>query len=253
MAPKPGTPIAYAYASDPEAGSQLPRRLARRLTRRAKIGLSLSVVLVLFFLLSGRPSRHLSGLRPNNGKTRVEGDTWDEGGGNEPGWGWSPFTQDRKPTKTVSGGQSSPRMDDYIAPLHPDLSLLPDAEELFPEISIPQSLHSPKLKPYPQARLREIIDPEHSGAKQGTVEWTMNPDSFYQKWKAPKEWNGQRGEIRRVQWEGFAGGRDRWETEEQKRVRENRRDAVKRGFVYAWQGYKAHAWGEVVAAFGGTS
>jgi mannosyl-oligosaccharide alpha-1,2-mannosidase len=72
------------------------------------------------------------------------------------------------------------------------------------------------------------------------------PDDAYSKtWKKPDTWKGDRGEMRKLQWEGFSSGRsDTWETKEEGKVRKERRDAVKRGFVYAWQKYKDHAWGE---------
>ena len=51
--------------------------------------------------------------------------------------------------------------------------------------------------------------------------------------------------MRKLQWDGFSTGRrDTWETKEEGEVRKERKDAVKRGFVYAWQKYKDHAWGE---------
>jgi len=144
-------------------------------------------------------------------------------------------------------------MKSYIAPQHPDLTLLPAPEELFSEISLPKSLRPPNENPFPDTRLREIIDPNPPRDQDQAIEWALDPHSFNAKWKPPTDWKGPRGQMRRVQWPGFAGGRDRWESEKQKKVREQRRDAVKRGFAYAWQGYKDHAWGRWSFNSGGMS
>lgn len=96
--------------------------------------------------------------------------------------------------------------------------------------------------PFPDTRLREIISPPGeyvSNEVKGTAE--LSEDSFGRTWEAPEEWDGPRGRVEKVQWDGFAmeseGKRERKE-------REGRRDAVKRAFGYAWQAYKDHAWGE---------
>jgi len=245
MAPKPGTSIAYAYASDPETGAQLPRRLARRLTRRAKAFISIGVLVALFLLVSDTPAKRFTAVRQSTAHG-VE-DIWsDDQEVEDGGWSWSPFRPGRKPSKTVPTDKSSTHSNaqSYIAPLHPDLSLLPGPEELFPEVSIPRSLRSPERNPFPDTRLREIIDPNPPGDSNGVLDWALGQSSFNQQWEPPEHWDGPRGTIKPVQWSGFAGPRDGWESDEEQKTREHRRDAVKRGFVYAWQGYKDHAWGE---------
>ena len=247
MSRKPGGNIAYAYAQDPENG-QSPRRLARRLlTRRAKIIISVSLGIIVFFLLYDVPSSPSLTLRPRptDIADRIPGvgDIWDDQGAEEPkGWGgWGlPFGGGKtKPTPTTSQRPAS-----YIAPQHPDLSLLPDAKEVFADISIPGSLKAPTVSPFPHTRLREVVDPSPLRRDDEGSKWGLSDTSFNRQWTPPKEWNGPRGEIRRVQWEGFAGGRDRWENAEQRKVREERKEAVRRGFGFAWQAYKDHAWGE---------
>ena len=255
MSRKPGGNIAYAYAQDPENG-QIPRRIARRLlTRRAKVIISVSLGAALFFLLSDVPSAPSLSIRPRPTSTAERipgvGDIWDDQAVEEPqGWGgWGlpglPFggggKADTKPTPTSLRKPTS-----YIAPLHPDLSLLPAADELFKEIRIPGSLRPPTVSAFPDTRLREVIDPSppRRDDEDNAHRWGLSDASFSRQWTPPVDWNGPRGEIRRVQWEGFAGGRDRWEDDEQRKVREERKEAVRRGFGFAWQAYKDHAWGE---------
>nr|XP_019013884.1 mannosyl-oligosaccharide 1,2-alpha-mannosidase [Kwoniella pini CBS 10737]OCF52665.1 mannosyl-oligosaccharide 1,2-alpha-mannosidase [Kwoniella pini CBS 10737] len=131
-----------------------------------------------------------------------------------------------------------------IAPLHPDLSKLIPANEMFDEIDLKETT-IPVEEIYPNDQLRSIITPNH----QDTPEEIRNeiPEGSWAKWwdsnRKLEDWKGQKGEIKKVQWSGFAGGRDRWENSKQRKIREERRDAVKRGFKHAWDAYKRHAWG----------
>ena len=132
---------------------------------------------------------------------------------------------------------------DNIPPLHPDMSELPPPSTLFPEVD-ENWLHPPKLTPYPDERLAEIISstvpPEPDESREPAK---IPADAFSSTWKLSGA-STTRGEVRRVQWTGFAGGRDRWETDRQREERKERKEAVRRGFEWAWQGYKSYAWGE---------
>ncbi|WWC60743.1 uncharacterized protein I303_103319 [Kwoniella dejecticola CBS 10117] len=131
-----------------------------------------------------------------------------------------------------------------IAPLHPDVSTLTPAPKLFSEVDLKETT-IPVEQVFPNDQLRSIITPNHKDSPEETR--TEIPEGSWSKWwdenKKPEDWRGQKAEIKKVQWSGFAGGRDRWETAKQKKVREERRDAVKRGFKHAWDAYKRHAWG----------
>lgn len=67
-------------------------------------------------------------------------------------------------------------------------------------------------------------------------------------WERPKraEWDPKDADWKpkkmpKVQWKGFS--KPGWETESQKKEREQRRDWVRRGFAHVWEGYKRVAWG----------
>jgi hypothetical protein len=136
-----------------------------------------------------------------------------------------------------------------LPPMHPDISSLPPPSSLFPEVNdIAKYLRPPTYESFPDSRLRDIIsEPTHTPAvdkaKNGYL--PMPSDAYSQTWKKPDQWKAKKGDMRKLQWDGFSSGRrDTWETKEEGIVRKERRDAVKRGFVYAWQKYKDHAWGE---------
>ncbi|WVR05504.1 hypothetical protein IAU60_002522 [Kwoniella sp. DSM 27419] len=144
------------------------------------------------------------------------------------------------------GDHFLPHWDQGTAPMHPDVSLLPDPSDLFPEIDLASATVPPVVDEFPDDRLRDIISPPELSTEEPEVAQrplSSFPDSFANTWKAPGEWDGPKAALKKVQWEGFRGGRDRWETEEQSKVREERKEAVKRGFKHAWEAYKRHAWG----------
>ncbi|OCF39186.1 mannosyl-oligosaccharide 1,2-alpha-mannosidase [Kwoniella heveanensis CBS 569] len=133
-----------------------------------------------------------------------------------------------------------------IAPMHPDVSLLPSPQSLFPEIDVTQS-QPPINEKYPEDQLRDIISEPESAEESGTpreeARFTIPDDAWVKSWKAPEGWDAPPEQMRKVQWEGFAGARDGWENEEQRAVRLERKEAVRRGFKHAWDAYKRHAWG----------
>jgi mannosyl-oligosaccharide alpha-1,2-mannosidase len=131
--------------------------------------------------------------------------------------------------------------------MHPDISSLPSPSSFFPEVKdIASFLKPPTYEVFEDSSLSEIISEPPIDPRR------LDPDTlpkmpqgaFANKWERPEKWKPESGEMRKVQWEGFSSGRsDTWEAKEQAAVRKERRDAVKRGFVYAWQRYKDYAWG----------
>ncbi|KAK4689123.1 hypothetical protein P7C73_g984, partial [Tremellales sp. Uapishka_1] len=182
-------------------------------------------------------------------------DRWADGG-RDSGWiDWSGFGSRKKPSTSSRPGPEGYEVDangdyylidweqDDIAPVHPDLSLLPEPSELFPEIDLSKPLPPPQSTPYPDSKLREIITPTLETSDPPAVKQEMGKDAFARTWRAPADWNPPKKSLEKVQWEGFKGGKTRWETKQEMIVREERKQAVRRGFAHAWQAYKTHAWG----------
>ena len=234
--------VAYAYASDPEAGTAYSRRIARRLiTRRGKIAIAAVTFTALVFFFF-QPLSY--GRRPPPHEWAENGEHAghaDKPAGSD--WGWTnPFKS--TPPKFVEADYA-----EYIAPMHPDVASLPSPESIYPDMDIKEHLKSVKVQTYPDQSLRDIISPPEDFDRSAEIEaerkaaYHVPEGSFAAEWEGPSDWDGPRETLRKVQWEGFRGGRDRWETEEQKELREKRRDAVKRAFVHGWQAYKDYAWG----------
>jgi mannosyl-oligosaccharide alpha-1,2-mannosidase len=125
-----------------------------------------------------------------------------------------------------------------VAPAHPDLTLLSPPSALFPEIDL-SDLRLPAYTPFPSERVREIVS-EYPKRPRGAWQATMDNEAFSQYWVGPDGWDEGAQEVGKVQFD-FTGVE---ESEGERQVREDRRQAVKRGFAHAWQGYKEHAWGE---------
>lgn len=130
-----------------------------------------------------------------------------------------------------------------LAPDDPDPETLPSAEEYFPEID-PFSLPPPKIEEFPINRYtyiypRPTAEPEEP---EPSIHRPLPEGSFVQTWKSPSwfdpEGRGQ-NDLPRVQYD-FSQNE---ETEEERTKREERRDAIRRAFAYAWQQYKDKAWG----------
>ncbi|WRT67490.1 uncharacterized protein IL334_004462 [Kwoniella shivajii] len=127
-----------------------------------------------------------------------------------------------------------------IAPLHPDISLLTSAKDLLSDVDVKYSSVPYEIE-FPDTDLRSIISPP---VPNNDIARNLIPeDSWAKLWEPPVDWDGPKGDIQRVQWSGFAGGRDRWESKKESKVREERKEAVRRGFKHAWEAYKRHAWG----------
>nr|XP_031861035.1 uncharacterized protein CI109_003395 [Kwoniella shandongensis]KAA5528107.1 hypothetical protein CI109_003395 [Kwoniella shandongensis] len=267
-------PYTPAYPLDPEKGLSSPTRIARRYLvprkpRWVLAALCVGATVLYIYDISGvNPSVGLIPPR-EDGKHRewpaagTAEDDWDEED-DKTGWGeWLPFGgggkggKGDKPSKShttvpttttydfivdANGDHFIPDWKQSIAPMHPDVSLLPPPSSLFPEIDITSS-SPPENTPFPQERYREIYsEPPDIPPEIGNE---LPSDAWVKSWVAPDNWDvkGDKSSIKRVQWPGFAGGRDRWESEKEKVVREERKEAVRRGFKHAWEAYKQNAWG----------
>lgn len=275
--------IDHSTKYDIETGLSSTRYARRFVARRARwiLGVVLAAGIVVYFSDLGGGLSHSTRLVPGppDWQGEAEGDAgelediWEEGavgeeeeGEGSKGWGWGfglPFGKSSSISDTTTAITTTPidgeeregeeeeypvLFDDYIAPMHPNLALLPSPSSLFPEVTFADFLAPPEIMIFPDERLREIISepPPETPTSQGL---TIPPESFSQTWVGPENWDGPRSEMRRAQWEGFARGREGWESEAQKVVREERRDAVRRGFAWAWQAYKDYAWGGWSASF----
>jgi hypothetical protein len=130
-----------------------------------------------------------------------------------------------------------------IAPLHPGPKDMHEPEDLFPDVEILEFLKAPVENVFPAERIREIVSPPLDSDN----EWrkaALPSDSWNAMWQPPKKWDSPTPGVKTVQWQSFTTKDRDWESKEQEELRIRRREAVRRGFVYAWQKYKDAAWGE---------
>ncbi|KLT38348.1 seven-hairpin glycosidase [Cutaneotrichosporon oleaginosum] len=138
-----------------------------------------------------------------------------------------------------NGDRFLPNVKQVYAPLHPDEGDYRSPERLFSDFD-EDMLAPPVTEPFPASRMREIVsDPPSEDESVGK---SIPPGSFSLKWKGPRDWNKPGPGTKKMQWEGFTNGTE-YETPEEIELRIARRNAVKRGFMYAWQKYKDYAWG----------
>jgi len=266
-----------AYYDDPEnnATTPTPRRLARRLAlhKRSRWMLGFAIAATTLVLLTyhkqesmrwvggnGRGGEHKGG--PHGGK--------EEGrpGGMDDIWHAPQHDDDHREPHDHHGHRPphppTPPMatnpwtinehgDQFrrqpLPPMHPDIASLPSPSSLFPEVNdIASFLQPPTYEPFPDTRIRDIISdpPLDPSAPDRSRFSKLSAEAYANTWTKSEQWKPDTGEMRKLQWDGFSTGRrDTWETKEEGEVRKERKDAVKRGFVYAWQKYKDHAWGEL--------
>ncbi|KAE8541709.1 hypothetical protein D1P53_001880 [Cryptococcus gattii VGV] len=235
----PYTPAYPSSYSDPEKGLPAsPSSLARHMLVPRKprwiLGGLFICGVVLYYMNSNKHE-----------KTWGRGGSWDAQG-DDSMVGWKPSDDKNEPliysdyTVDDQGNHFIKGWQQPITPMHPDVDLLPRAPSIFPYLNISES-EQPEEKIFPDSDLRQIIsEPPELPEEQSN---SMPEGAWSQKWSGPEVWDQPRRGMKRVQWEGFAGGRDRWESENERKVREERKDAVKRGFKHAWEAYKRHAWG----------
>lgn len=135
---------------------------------------------------------------------------------------------------------------DNIPPMNPSAHDLPDPALYFPEVDLKAHIELPRSNPFPDDHL-PWIQPTPVEEIEG-LEPDVGADplwaegAFAKSWTAPEgdEWRGAEG-GKRVQFDFDSAPAD---SDNERRKREERREAVKRGFIWAWQGYKKHAWGK---------
>ncbi|WVO14368.1 hypothetical protein L204_102001 [Cryptococcus depauperatus] len=241
---------AYIPPYDPEKGLvSSPTHLARQLLVLKKPRWILVTLLCvgagILYINSGNPPRlH----RPHDSwygdKQWGPGGPWDEDEifavGQLPHKSNNSSTRPHKFIVDQNGNHFIQDWNQSIAPMHPHVSHLPRADLFFENLNVHDS-GIPVDRVFPDSNLRQIVsDPPDAPLDSAK---TMPSDAWSQTWKAPDVWDRPRGEMKHIQWEGFAYGRENWESEEEKKVREERRNAIKRGFKHAWEAYKKHAWG----------
>lgn len=138
-----------------------------------------------------------------------------------------------------NGDRFLPNVKQVYAPLHPNEGDYRAPERLFSEVD-DDMLTPPVTEPFPKDRMREIVS--EAPPEDEVVGKKLANNDFSVKWKGPKDWNKPGPGTKLMQWPGFTNGTE-WETKDEKEVREARRAAVKRSFIYAWQKYKDYAWG----------
>lgn len=227
----------FSARRDVEAGSSAlaaPSRVLRVLmTRKARLILALSAACGMAYMLYDSAG-HGYGYG-------LGGD----GGGAQ--WPIAPESNGRKVSETEyivddRGDHFYPFYPQPNIPsFDPDLTLLPAPKDLFNEIDIPRHLEPPETNPFPDSRYRDVHSPP-SQTPDEEVKYRVLPEAYAKTWEAPEGWDDEGEEMPSVQWEGFKKGG--YETSDERDVREARREAVRRGFVHAWQAYKDYAWGE---------
>jgi hypothetical protein len=271
VSPKPGMSFPnrrYDFTYDAEslgsgspANTAQPTRLIKRLiTRKGRwlAGVLLAAGVVVYLTGPGSGAGRTFGTGWE-GKVEVKDmeDIWDEKNGvvgDDAGYGGGlrpPTPVPRPVDDKVTGTPTTPKTlntwyQGYIPPFDPDISLLPAPSSLFPEVNLPRFLKPPLSNPFPDIRLREIVSPDPPEEDVVSNHYVLAKDSFSQSWVGQKVWDEPRGEVRSVQLEGKAFPK---ESKSEKKIREERRDAVRRGFAWAWQGYKDHAWGMFRTSF----
>jgi hypothetical protein len=135
-----------------------------------------------------------------------------------------------------------------IAPLHPAKKDMIDPDDLFPDVDLEVFLKPPTFDEFPTDKLSEIIsDPLDTDKPWKKGEHAS--DSWNAQWTPPENWDAKAPGVKHVQWPYFKTKDREWENKDQKIMRLERQEAVRRGFAYAWQKYKDTAWGESLQWF----
>ena len=256
-----------AYTYDPElpgsARSSTPSSLIKRLVaRRGRLVLLATLSLGAFVYLSGPPAggpprgRHPPSHHGDRPPDRLDeiwqddgasGDQWaayDDDADDEASWPEADTDLDAYIVDEYGDHFYPNRLQKGIAPHDPRQRDLADPDTIFPEVDLETWFHPPKFDPYPDSELDEIISEEDVEHDEPRAAFRISDEAFSRTWVGREDWNSQpQGEVRRVQWDGFDKHQ---ESASRKQLREKRREAVRRGFAYAWQAYKDHAWGEQV-------
>ena len=130
----------------------------------------------------------------------------------------------------------------------PDTRQLPDPAMIFRETS-QETLRKPLAHDFPDDHYSRLYKTPSQEEEAEPEPDTMPEDAYERRWKSLDWFDANRdstgSDLPRIQAEASAFE----ESSSQKSVRLGRKEAVKRAFIHAWQGYKDHAWGEFVAAY----
>ncbi|GMK54074.1 hypothetical protein CspeluHIS016_0106600 [Cutaneotrichosporon spelunceum] len=261
----PSSPVMASTQFDSEGGSLsasagAARSLRRAFKRRVRLVLlSVGALVLVLYMMSPGETEQAPALSKGKGPSRAKGrprpvggapapDRLKRPGGDRPAPPPPPDLEvdmvhdDDHPDYFMldeNGDRFLPNVKQVYAPLHPNEGDYRASERLFSEVD-EDILYPGNSTLFPKERMREIVsDAPVEEKKQGI---TLAPDAFSVTWKGPADWNKPGPGVKNIQWPGFENG-TQWETRAEKEVREGRRAAVKRGFIYAWQKYKDHAWG----------
>lgn len=120
---------------------------------------------------------------------------------------------------------------------------LPRADSILPEMSV-KSLKRPKVRKFPGSHYDKLYDLPSEGPIKEHEPDPMPEDAFERHWTSP-DWfkpdlDSTGSSLPLIQADNNAFK----ESHAEKELRLGRRDAVKRAFMHAWQGYKDYAWGK---------
>jgi len=120
---------------------------------------------------------------------------------------------------------------------------LPRADSILPEMSV-KSLKRPKVRKFPGSHYDKLYDLPSEGPIKEHEPDPMPEDAFERHWTSP-DWfkpdlDSTGSSLPPIQADNNAFK----ESHAEKELRLGRRDAVKRAFMHAWQGYKDYAWGK---------
>ena len=182
--------------------------------------LTLSAITLLLFLLGSPDSAH------------QRGPVWDE---DQDGDG------EVIPTVQTQGGEWDGVVPDFAALMPPSSpspeSLAADASR-WPRLALVLDSRAPVEEPFP-AELRFRLYPAEHVAHIPPMAAGLPSSTFARDWRPPSDGIGTawlHPSNARVQY-AFPGG---WKDSETER---KRREAVRNGFIWAWEAYKRHAWG----------
>lgn len=134
-----------------------------------------------------------------------------------------------------------------LAPDDPSPQQLPPPHAILPDVKITRLPYPSSHQRFPQAELRDLYPAGPPDLEEEYNEHVVAPrvpvHEFIKNWTSP-EWFDHQGRNARQLPTVQHDFSQESVSEERRKLNEDRAEAVKRAFVYAWQQYKDHAWGE---------
>lgn len=227
----------------------LPGRLFTSKTafqRRLKLVLLACTCFLLFSYWFAAPSYYSSTPPPGGyviGQGNQQRPSW---------WDWLSPTNWNLPFLPTSQHQRIQKtLDKYrLAPDDPFPHQLPPARNILPEVATTDLSYPLSHQRFPQERLRSLYPAGPPGLDDlETQENIVNPRTpihpFIRNWTSP-EWFHADGRNRKPLPKVQFDFKRYPVAAKRRKVNDERKEAVKRAFVYAWQKYKDNAWGESV-------